>query len=673
MKKTLLQREDLYQFEWIGAPRITPDGERVVYTLKTVTKDHKGYKSRMAVVDLRTDQIRMFTQGEHKDRLVDVTNDEMVILSDRVSGEQQVFLLPFTGGEARQVSAVKGGVRMAKMAPDRNHMALLVQLKSDEKVAIVDTQMVAATAGGSPTSKEKDAILPYEVHRLHYKADGSGLWDQKTSQLVWLEIATGKVTQLTDGEVAISDFSFSPDGTKIVYSSQSKLDDRNFFSDIYTLELATQEKTCLTDGTRALYAPVYAPDGQSIAVFGHDMKFQGATQQTLYLIDNEKQIRPLVSEQFPYGLSADGMSDMRGHESVPGPLFTSDGRAVIAPYSAHGAVALAMFTVDGVHKTLVEGEREIYSFDFCAKTGDLVFVATDPTCPNDLFVRSLHGGAERRLTMTNAWLAEKELATVTTFTAVAKDGQALQGFKVTPPVPSVGTGLQPVILEVHGGPHAMYSHSFVFEFQLLAALGFVVIYGNPRGSSGYGQAFVDACRGDYGGKDYEDLLSLLDHALEQDVTLDATRIGVTGGSYGGFMTNWIVGHTNRFKAAVTQRSISNWISFHGVSDIGYFFTEWEMKWSSYETPWTDIEKLWEHSPMKYVSNVETPLLILHGEEDFRCPIEQAEQLYVALKMLDKEVSFIRFPKSSHDLSRTGIPSLRVERYRYMSEWFVRYV
>ena len=227
----------------------------------------------------------------------------------------------------------------------------------------------------------------------------------------------------------------------------------------------------------------------------------------------------------------------------------------------------------------------------------------------------------------------------------------------------------PLIVEVHGGPHMMYSNAFMHEFQVLTAKGYGVLYINPRGSHGYGQAFVDAVRGDYGGGDYHDIMDATNFAINHFDWIDEDRLGVTGGSYGGFMTNWIVGHTNKFKAAATQRSISNWVSFYGVSDIGYFFTEWEHKTNKLD----DIDKLWEISPLRYVNNIETPLLILHSEKDYRCPIEQGEQLYVALKHQDKPTRFVRFPESNHELSRNGDPALRISRLNEIIEWFDTYI
>jgi acylaminoacyl-peptidase len=210
----------------------------------------------------------------------------------------------------------------------------------------------------------------------------------------------------------------------------------------------------------------------------------------------------------------------------------------------------------------------------------------------------------------------------------------------------------------------MYGYGFFFEFQLLINRGYAVIYSNPRGGEGFGQEFVKAVNGHYGEMDYDDLLVWTDVAIKHTGWIDENRIGVTGGSYGGFMTNWIVGHTDRYAAAVTQRSISNWTSFHGVSDIGYTFLDRELLIDLFK----DFEQAWKFSPIAYVENVKTPLLIIHSEQDMRCPIEQGEQFYVALKKLKKEVEMARFPGSNHELSRSGKPVLRVARLNQILRW-----
>ncbi len=277
------------------------------------------------------------------------------------------------------------------------------------------------------------------------------------------------------------------------------------------------------------------------------------------------------------------------------------------------------------------------------------------------------GEAKQVTNVNRQLLDEVEVVAPEAVSYESTDGYTVHGWFMKPSGYQEGEKA-PMILNIHGGPHAMYANTFFHEMQLLASQGYAVLYTNPRGSHGYGQTFVNAVRGDYGGGDYRDLMAAVDGALEQFDFIDRDRLGVTGGSYGGFMTNWITGHTDRFKAAVTQRCISNWISFYGVSDIGYYFSEWQI-----QADLGDIDTLWKHSPLAYADQIKTPLLILHSENDYRCPIEQAEQLYIALKRKEKKTRLVRFPESDHNLSRTGKPELRLERLNHLTGWMNEYI
>jgi dipeptidyl aminopeptidase/acylaminoacyl peptidase len=226
----------------------------------------------------------------------------------------------------------------------------------------------------------------------------------------------------------------------------------------------------------------------------------------------------------------------------------------------------------------------------------------------------------------------------------------------------------PTVVEIHGGPRTAYGHCLMFEFQLLAANGLAVAYTNPRGSSAYGEEFAAAVPRNYGDRDYKDLMEAVDHLIGSRIA-DSNRLGVGGGSYGGYMTNWIIGHTDRFRAAVTERSISNWSSFFGSSDIGYFFTEDEVGGA----PWENQQHYAENSPITYVQNIKTPVLIIHSEEDYRCPIEQGEQLFAALKKLRKETLMLRFPEENHELSRSGKPKRRIVRLNHILAWYKQHL
>jgi dipeptidyl aminopeptidase/acylaminoacyl peptidase len=287
--------------------------------------------------------------------------------------------------------------------------------------------------------------------------------------------------------------------------------------------------------------------------------------------------------------------------------------------------------------------------------------------PSELFASNANGAGEEAITFTNnALFEEVAVSEGIDVDVCAPDGWNIQAWMIPPIGYRPGSAEKfPVIVEIHGGPHAMYGYDFFHEMQLMAAKGYGVLFCNPRGSAGYGEHFNACTRARWGESDMPDVIASLDTALEVFDWIDESRLGVTGGSYGGYLTNWIVSHDVRFKAAVTQRCVSNFYSFFGTSDIGVNFGEFEFG----GVPWRDADLLLKHSPITYVDDIHTPLLIIHSENDLRCPIEQAEQMFVALKYLEREVAFVRIPDESHDLSRTGTPSRRRARLHHIIGWF----
>jgi dipeptidyl aminopeptidase/acylaminoacyl peptidase len=273
-------------------------------------------------------------------------------------------------------------------------------------------------------------------------------------------------------------------------------------------------------------------------------------------------------------------------------------------------------------------------------------------------------GEERRITRLNdRLLTRRKVYPGQPVHFTASDGEQVEAWIHLPR--GRPKGGRPLILAIHGGPKAIYGHIFFLEFQMLAGAGMAVSFSNPRGSDGYGEDWAQAVHGRYGERDYKDLMECVDHLISLDMGLNPKRLGVCGGSYGGFMTNWIVGHTDRFKAAVSQRGISNWVSFFGVSDIGYYFSPEQVG----GLPWSDSDLYVEKSPLTYVENVQTPLLLIHSENDLRCPLEQAEQLFIYLRRLGKTVRLAIFPEETHELSRSGKPNRRMERLRLIKGWF----
>jgi dipeptidyl aminopeptidase/acylaminoacyl peptidase len=414
--------------------------------------------------------------------------------------------------------------------------------------------------------------------------------------------------------------------------------------------------------------PSWSPDGSTIAYFGHDNSFMGATNLGLWIVPGQGGAPRLLTKAFDRSLSHHPINDMRAHPKVSPPIWLPDGRRILVLVAEAATNQLALVDVpDGDVTMITTGAREIFGYGFTRSVSLGAVAVSDPFTPGDLWSVRVGGTqvSERRLTTVNAELLEGiELVMPEKFTYDGADGWPVEGWVMRP----VGfrEGMRyPTILQIHGGPHGAYGESFFHEFQLLASEGYALVYTNPRGSQGYGQRFTAATHHDWGGKDYEDIMRGLDAALARYPFLDPDRLGVAGGSYGGFMTNWVIGHTDRFKAAVTMRSISNHLSQWGTSDLAFMKGFWEFPGDPWEAPtW-----YWERSPLAYVANIKTPLLILHSDMDLRCPIGEGEQLFAALKKLKQDVMFVRFPNESHDLSRIGKPKHRTERLRLIVRWF----
>jgi dipeptidyl aminopeptidase/acylaminoacyl peptidase len=317
---------------------------------------------------------------------------------------------------------------------------------------------------------------------------------------------------------------------------------------------------------------------------------------------------------------------------------------------------------------LIGGERQVSGLSASQDGRLLAFTATDPVTPAEVFVCHADGSGERQLTdMNQAWKAEVARSRPRRL-RYRRDGYELDCW-VMPPSGHTPGRRYPALLNIHGGPHTQYGSGFFDEFQVYAGAGYAVVYTNPRGSQGYGEAFVQAALGDWGGGDFADVMAGLDEALRGCDFIDPEQLGVMGGSYGGYLTSWIIGHTQRFKAACSERAVNNLSTLFGTSDIGHTFLAAE---SGY-LPWDNLQWYLDHAPLTYAKNMRTPLLILHAEDDLRCLIEQAEQLYTALKKQGKDVVLVRFPDENHEMSRSGTPRHRLERFRFILDWFARYL
>ncbi|WP_100011339.1 S9 family peptidase [Lentibacillus sediminis] len=664
-EKRAMTAEDFMNLEVFSDPQITPDGQSYTYVSTTVNEE-KEYESHLFLQKLDGSPVNQWTYGHEKNSHLRFSPDgKQAVFQSSRSGLPQLWILNTDGGEAKQLTTFKHGASSPHWSKDGKYIVFTASLEADDDVK---KQKEQTKEERQKEAKEKKK-QPLIVTKLKYKSDANGFHDSKKSQLVLYDVVNETFTQLTfdDADHAYQDI--SPDGRTILFSANLNDDaDYENVNDLYTVDLATKETAKLTQRRGVYHNASYSPSGDKIACFGHEYAYMGATLNELYLFDVAAKEQTTLSGDWDIQLGDAMIGDMRLGASNAGPVWSQSENELYFIATDHGATGLYQVTTDGERTELYNEDNHLFGFSYYPASGAFILGISTPVDPGNFHLLKQDGALKQLTNANSKFLEEVAIAEPETLAITAEDGQEIQGWLLRPYGFEEGKKY-PFVLEVHGGPHAMYGQAFFHEMQLLAAKGYVVLYTNPRGSHGYGQTFVDAVRTDYGGGDYRDLMQAVDYVLERYSFIDETRLGVTGGSYGGFMTNWMVGQTDRFKAAVTQRSISNWLSFYGVSDIGYFFTKWEHGLNLLDDP----QKLWEFSPLKYAENVNTPLLILHGELDYRCPIEQGEQLFVALRHLRKEVEFVRFPGASHELSRSGDPKMRVERLNHICRWFEEYL
>lgn len=643
--------EDLAAIVLIDGPRLSPDGETVAFTRTTTDLKARAYRSAIWTVLYAGGASRQLTAGTSKDRAVSWSPDGrwLAFISDRDGEKGQIYILPSDGGEARRLTTDLKSVGGVAWSPDSQRLSFTARVRPADQPSILN----------SP-----ETPVFREIRRIKHRADGTGLLDGRTHLFV-IAREGGEPIQVTDGDWDDGKAAWSPDSQQLVFSSNRRENrDWDDESDIYVVPAAGGEVRNLTGGGHSLGSPAWSPDGQTVACLGRTVDAPAGANVNLWTVAAAGGAPRCVTGDLDITIGSDVISDTRaGHPSLP-PIWTPDSQRLRFLVSERGNVTLNEIGVDGGQlRQIAGGDRVILDVD---GDGDrIVFAAATVTSPGDLYAVSANGAGERRLTTVNAELFDSlDIPAPQHLEITGADGQPVEGWFL----PGRGEGKRPLVLEIHGGPHSLYGNAFFHEFQVLAAQGYHVLYTNPRGSKGYGERFCSDIAGGWGELDYRDLMAAVDLVVQRP-DVDATRLGVAGGSYGGYMTNWIIGHTDRFKAAVTMRCLSNFVSFYGTSDIGPWFAEREVQGAPHE----QLAHYWERSPLAYVAQVNTPVLILHGEQDLRCPIEQAEQWFVSLRRLGKTAEFVRFPDESHDMSRSGRPDRRQVRLQRIVGWFKTYL
>lgn len=645
---------DIGRLVEVSDPRVSPDGTRIAYVVTTVDLPENTYRSSVWVVGADGGQPpARLTSGEHRDAKPRWSPDggRLSFVSHRSKPGAELYVLDLVaGGEARCVVAPDEEIEDVAWSPDGATIAFTSRDRDDEVY-------------GPEADKDRP---PRRIDRLSYRLDSVG-WTIDRPRHVWVVPAGGgEARMVTDGPFQDAGVAWSPDGSTLALSSaRTETWDVDLISDIYQVPVEGGDPVALTDGTASLTSPSWSPDGRHVAyVWSERTSFARFGQ--IGVVDTETGEQRLLTTALdrhcaPYlALARDPVWD--GAERL---LFQVD---------ESGNVPLYAVDLDGNASVIVSGERQVTGFDIAGGTLAAV-LATATTLP-ELYVIDGDGDAQRLTHHSDDFHSAVTAAAPERFTATSSDGTEVEAWLLLPQDATGGDASVPVVLDIHGGPFSQYGNRFFDEFQLLVGAGYAVLYANPRGSSGYGESFARAIRGPraevdpgtgWGGADHEDLMAVVDAALERFPELDGDRMAVMGGSYGGYMTSWIIGHSDRFKTAISERALNNMLTFAHTSDIGTLFPAGYIGATHLEDP----EEFIRQSPTTYWRDIDTPVLILHSENDLRCPIEQAEDLYVRLKMSGKQVEFVRFPGESHELSRSGNPAHRVTRAGIVLDWFSR--
>jgi dipeptidyl aminopeptidase/acylaminoacyl peptidase len=711
--RSRLEPADLLRIRLVGDPQVSPDGRTVAFVQTRLRKKKNDYASNIWLVPADgSEAAYKFTGSNGRDMSPrwSPSGQEIAFISTR-SSKPQLWVIPVSGGEARQITFGKRGVLEFTWSSDGKWLVFASQVDNelDKKLAAeqkdkgstqkrdsIDAEnrqpgQVTGEASARPaplagewdedSEDEKDVEdkgdHAIEIDRVHTRGEGQGLLLRRTHLFI-VPAEGGTPLQITEGDWDATSPRWSPEGSnakqyRLAYLANKGPDSElNSVNDIHIVSIDTKGKPGksrqVTAHNHSVGTLDWLPDGSGFTIFGQSRIEEGALATNLEL-ERVSLDGKIVSLTAGLDRTAGSFvnSDLWAGTGELRTRFSHDGKTAYFLVTTEGAAHVYSVPIGGGKaREVIGGKRQVLNFG--VSRNGIVFAAAAADLPCDLFVADFEGKHERRLTDVNRDFKDTfHIGEAKEFWLKRPDGVRVQGWMITPP-DFDKKKKYPLILEIHGGPHVSYGQSYLHEFQVLAARGNIVLFTNPRGSQGYGQTFSDAILNDWGGVDYDDLMACLDYAISQGY-VDEERLGAAGGSYGGYMTAWIIGHTQRFKAAVASRAVTNLYAAWGSGDYTWALWSWEFQ----GMPQERTEIYLERSPVTYVKEMHTPLLITHAEDDYRVAIEQADELYRALKVLKRTVKMVRFPSGGHDISRSGKPSLRVERLEQIAGWFDQYL
>ena len=649
--------DDLFRFKFLQGAQLSPDGRTIAYAISHVEKDkEKANKEEeekeyvtVWLLSLETGDARQLTAGLASDSNPQWSPDgkRIAFLSTR-RDKPQIYLIPVDGGEAEALTSMKQGI-------------------GGGPVWSPDGKYIAFTA--SPATDPPKPDNPYRVTRHVYRFDMMGYLDSVVQDVYVISAEGGEPKQLTDDDWQNSTPQWSPDGREILFSATMAPDSHAaFFGRLRAVNLEGEVRDITRDWGKVLSA-AWTPDGERIVFSGTPHGRPIGSKSDLWVIDRQGGEPECRTASLKFGVGGGLQPDMPAlleNLFVAKILVTEDGLRAYIRVQDGGTVPIYHVALAGPESwtPVVTGKRSSFAQDLDNK--HLLFAVSTLDNPADLFIANVDGSNERQLTHLNAnLLAERDLPTIEHLLFPSTDGVQVEGWILKP---RIGEAPSPTILYIHGGPHSGFGHIFSFDFQMLVGAGYAVLFVNQRGSTGYGDEFATQIIGDWGNLDYKDLMAGVDFAIEKGIA-DRERLGCCGLSAGGNLSCWIVGQTDRFKAVVPENPITNWTSFYGVSDIGSWYAVEELGGLPHEIP----EVYQRCSPITYAHRCKTPMLLIQGEADYRCPAEQSEQFYTVLKANGCVVEMLRLPASAHIGSIMGEPIFRRVQNRALLNWMNKYV
>lgn len=646
---TFLKPLDVFDLEYASSPQISPDGKTIIYSRNHFDIMNDRGKSDVWMIDSKGRHLPLLTGGNISGATWSPDGSRIAYVTSNEDGKSQIFNYWVADDRSAPITRLTERPSGLTWSPDGKQIAFFMRVPASKKPFVsLPSKPEGATWAKPPTM----------VTRLRYRADGRGLLKEGYSQLFVLSADGGTPRQITQGDFNHGGkICWMPDGQSIIFSANRHPDyeSQSQNSELYRVTLADRKITALTDRNGPDSNPVLTGDGRLLAYTGFDDQYLGSQGSNLYIMK-------------PDGTDSKILANI--DRNISSPVWSEFHNGFLFNYTDQGNSKLGLVELDGKVTTIAHnlgsnatgrpytrgGQPAV------AKDGTIAFCITTPEHPGDLARRTPAGELQRLTHLNQDLLAHKRLGKVTELRCPSSfDGREIQGWVITPP-DFDPQKKYPLILEIHGGPFSAYGDVFTAELQLMAAAGYVVLYTNPRGSTSYGAEFANEIHHNYPGQDYDDLMSCVDALIKQGF-IDENKLYVTGGSGGGVLTAWIVGNTNRFKAAVVAKPVINWYSFALTSD-GY--STYHKYWFP-GFPWDNQEHYMKRSPISKVGNVETPTMLLTGEEDLRTPIAESEQFYHALKLRGIDTAMVRVPGASHGIA--GRPSHLLAKVAYILKWF----